>query len=136
MPKKQAIKSEAKELRTEVQRLQASLKKAEAKATRWKGEAAKHKSAAAAMTGKVTKLEKLLAKVTDAGVGAAADTPPTRTQTPASVTVTPAAPRDPTAPRAAKPDASWTVPQLRQEARLRNVAYSGKTKAELIAALI
>ncbi|MCY7394655.1 MAG: hypothetical protein LH468_00655 [Nocardioides sp.] len=164
MPKKQASKSEVKELRAEVKRLKASLKKAEARAARWKDEAAGHRSAAAKVVGKVAKLERKLAKTvggavekvvaeqvatlpglppgkpdtaerdTAANVAAAKSTAPKApaAKAPAARSSTAKAPGTARSP---KPDASWTVPQLRQEARAREVAYSGQTKAQLVALL-
>jgi chromosome segregation ATPase len=116
--KKKRPSSTEKELKTDVKKLRSKLERADAKADRWKKKAARLQKAAARSEAQVKKLEKRLGKATraaeqpapDAGTGEATS--------------------------AVVPDETWTVAQLRAEARDRGLTgLSGKPKAELLAAL-
>jgi hypothetical protein len=110
-----------KDLKATVKKLQSKLDKAEASAERWKTKAARQKKAAAASDAQVKKLTKRLAKTAKSSKPAAAAPP---------------ASAEPVETSGATPDASWTVVQLRAEARERGLTgLSGKSKAELLAAL-
>ena len=111
-------KSEEKNLKATVKKLRSRLEKADADAKQWKKEAARQKEAATESERQVKKLSKRLKKASAKGE-------PNRS---APVQVPQSNP-----PR---PDASWTVLQLRAEARSRGLTgLSGKSKAELLDAL-
>ncbi|CAA9368370.1 MAG: hypothetical protein AVDCRST_MAG32-310 [uncultured Nocardioides sp.] len=112
MAKKPSKKKASKEqkLRAALAEVEAELKQSERKRATWKKRATRAEAALADVQGQLRRAE------TDAGE--ALD----------GAEVTP-----PAAPRA---DASWTVAQLREEARRRGVGgLSGKPKAELLRAL-
>ncbi len=126
--KKQRSTSE-KQLKAIVKKFEAKLKRADAKAAQWKKKAKQHQAAAASSKARVAKLEKKLAKKATSP----ASQPEVR-----RVTEAPAGDVTEGASAAAtkSPDDSWTVVQLRAEARSRGlVGASRKSKAELIAAL-
>lgn len=131
--KKRAALHEA-ELKATVKKLSSKLERAEAKAERWKKTADRHKSAAAQSEAQTKKLRKRLAKAIASSrpATAALEVVPVEVQTPVEVETPVVVATE--AP--ATPDASWTVAQLRDEARARGLTgLSGKPKAELLAAL-
>ena len=124
------VKADAKKLRSE-------LASAEAKRDRWKKRAVTAEAAAADLRARLTKVEKKLERARKADVPATAasssDGSPAAAGLPAPSTA-----EVPATPGASdgKPDAGWTVAELRAEARRRGIAgVSRKPKAELLAAL-
>jgi hypothetical protein len=115
------------------------LEKAEANSKWWRKESGRQKEALARAERQVRKLSKRLekdappaksAKPVDAAMAPAEETP---TPTAASKAWSSAASDT---PASATPDASWTVVQLRNEARSRGLTgLSNKSKAELLTAL-
>ena len=133
MPAKKQSAATDKELRGKIKKLRSKLERADARAERWKTKAERLERTAAESEARVKKLTKRLDK---ASRTSGPRQPPAIERAPE----TPAATTDPTpvdsSPSAAAPDASWTVVQLRAEARSRGIAgLSGKSKAELLAAL-
>ncbi len=127
---KKAGSSSEKQLKATVKRLEAKLERADARAARWKKKAKKERAAAASAKKRVSTLETRLTK--------ARRTPrqPSgshNVEVPAAVSTQGATPNtEPTN----TPDASWTVVELRAEARSRGLTgLSGKSKAEIITAL-
>ena len=109
-----ALKATVKELRTELDR-------ADARAKQLKSKAARIKQASSDLEAQVKKLKKRNKRLKKA-------TRPAEGQEPA-VTAEASQP-------ASTPDDSWTVVRLRAEARSRGLTgLSGKTKAQLVAAL-
>ena len=120
--------SAEKELKTTVRKLRAKLDRADARAERLKTKAAGLEETAAELEAHVKKLKKRLKKASRPAETDVA------TPGPALTTVDPS-PADTSQP-AVSPDASWTVVQLRAEARSRGLTgLSGKSKAQLLAAL-
>ena len=109
MAGKKVGSSSKKQHKAAVKKLEARLERADAKAARWKKRAKKHEAAAASAEARVSTLEAELAKPgpdTSAGGSTSA------------------------------PDASWTVAELRAEARSRGLTGMSRTsKAEILAAL-
>ena len=119
-----------KKLKAKVKRLEARLESANAKARRWKGRAKEQEAAAESSEARVLKLQKQLAK--ERAVSPAPAAEPSTTSTDAAVLAPVVTPSE----LVARPDASWTLGQLREEARARGLAgCSRKSKAELLAAL-
>lgn len=114
--KKKAPKKSLSALQVELTKTEEKLAKARSKSARWKKEAKKQRQSAARAKGRVAKLRKKLK----------------RTASAAELTRSVAEPRG-----ASKvPDETWTVAQLRAEARTRGlVGMSNKPKAHLLAAL-
>ncbi len=126
MAAKKAKSSSDKQLRAIVKKLEAKLERAEARTARWRKKAKQHEAAAASSKARVTKLEKRLAKATKAA------SQPHVSRGPVKSAVVSTKGAEPTKP----PDASWTVVELRAEARSRGLTgMSRKSKAEIIAAL-
>ena len=114
-PAKKRSSANDKRLKAEVKKLRAQLAKTEAKLDRWKSKSQGLEQAAATARAEGKKLAKRLDKATRKAI---AKTPAAR--------VLPAA----------APDQSWTVAQLRSEARTRDITgFSRMTKAELLRAL-
>lgn len=132
MPAKKQSAATDKELRGKIKKLRSKLERADARAERWKTKAERLERTAAESEARVKKLTKRLDK---ASRTSGPRQPPAIEHAPETAAAT----TDPTpvdsSPSAA-PDASWTVVQLRSEARSRGIAgLSGKSKAELLAAL-
>jgi lysophospholipase len=133
MASKKTSSSSKKKLEATVKRLEAKLERADAKAARWKQKAKENKSALASSQARISELSEELTSRRPASRPAtpsrAKPPSPTRTN---STTQTPVSP----ARNSSEPDASWTLAQLRAEARSRGLTgLSGKKKAEVIAAL-
>jgi hypothetical protein len=112
-------KSSRKELRTTIKELRAKLDRADRTAHRLKSKAARLQKANTELEAKVRDLKKSNKRLKKTHL------PP---DTPAATS--------PALGPAVGPDDSWTVAQLRAEARTRGLAgLSRKTKAELLAAL-
>jgi hypothetical protein len=133
MPTKQGRSASEKQARARVRKLEAKLERAEAKATRWKAEAKRAQAQVATLTARTAKLDKKLAKVGDT----ASRPTPKRYQEPVAPPASPATEGAvPSHQSLTTADASWTVAQLRAEARARGLTgLSNKPKAELLAAL-
>lgn len=124
MPAKKKPTAKEKKLKATVKKLRAELDRVGTKADRWKKRAAMSEASAASSQARVAELEERLASAEPPGGRARAST------------ATKAAPAEKVAPTRTRPDAGWTVVQLRSEARSRGlVGYSSKSKAELLAAL-
>ena len=123
--KKKQSTSDEKELKREAKRLRTELERSDAQVERWKQKTGRAEKKVARLETKVKKLTKKLRRST--AVPAA----------PAGRPELVAVPEPGTPPAAsAAPDASWTVVQLRAEARSRGLTgLSGKTKAQLLDAL-
>ncbi len=122
------------ETRSRLTRAESRLVKAQGKAERWKKEAVSQREAAATSGARAKKLQKKLDRAL-AALESGRNTDPSSSAVPEAAPESPAA--EPTVPDgAAAPDATWTVLQLRAEARRRGVAgMSNKSKAQLLAAL-
>jgi hypothetical protein len=128
--------SDDKDLKATVKKLRTRLDKAEASAKRWKKEARRQQEAAARSDRQVQKLSKRLDKASRAAESSEVGTRP-KVVIP-QVVVNPEAPSMTDAPATAaiSPDATWTVLELRAEARSRGLTgLSRKSKAELLSAL-
>jgi lysophospholipase len=133
MASKKTSSSSKKKLEATVKRLEAKLERADAKAARWKQKAKENESALASSQARISELsEQLTARRPARRPTATRRTKPpspTRTNSTAETTVSPEK-------NSSGPDASWTLAQLRAEARSRGLTgLSGKKKAEVIAAL-
>jgi len=146
-PKKQAAAE--KELKAQVKKLRSRLEASDAKVARWKKKADRFEKAAAASQAEAKKLKKRnrrlerVSQPAETPSAAAVDEPaelpglevvdePTTDLSPDLSTDLSTEPSD----SGSAPDASWTVVQLRAEARSRGLTgLSGKSKAELLAAL-
>ena len=117
-------------VRGQLTKAETKLTKATGKAERWKKEAAAHRRAAARSGARVEKLQKKLDR-------AAAAVEPTRATGPMEAAASGGPVAEPTAgDGVTHPDETWSVVQLRAEARARGlVGMSNKTKAQLLAAL-
>jgi hypothetical protein len=132
--------SAAKQHKATVKKLRAKLRRADAKAERWKKKAGRLEKTAAESQAQVKKLNKRLEKApreaeqwqapaNEAPSDLAIEMP---LEESTAVDSLPALDSQP----AATPDASWTVIELRAEARSRGLSgLSGKTKAQLLDAL-
>ena len=124
--------SSEKQLKSTVKKLEAKLARADAKAARWKKEAKRQQAAVASSQARVTELRKKLSKARRSArhpITTRAVALPPAEAVPQETTVSAEA-------AGSTPDASWTVAQLRAEARSRGVTgLSGKSKAEIITAL-
>ena len=118
--------SAEKDLEKTVRKLRAQLERSDAKAKHWKKKAGQADKAVASSQARVKKLERRLDK---------AAAPTTRPVEEPAVPEGTAVPEEPSA-TAAGPDSSWTVVQLRAEARSRGLTgLSNKPKAQLLDAL-
>ena len=127
---KRELKKTLSVLRGELTKTETKLEKAQAKAGRWRKEAAAQRSSAARSGARAEKLQKKLDR-------AAADLEPTRATGPleAAASGRPAA-EPTTGDGVTVPDETWTVVELRAEARARGlVGMSNKSKAQLLDAL-
>ena len=117
MAKKKTGSASDKQDKAAIRKLAAKLERAEAKAEKWKAAAKRAQAEAATLKTRAATLDKKLVKAKAAA----------RQTTAVDV---------PAPQSAAAPDDSWTVAQLRAEARSRKLTgLSNKTKAELLAAL-
>jgi chromosome segregation ATPase len=122
---KRELKKSLSVLQGQLADTETKLEKAKAKAERWKKEAAAQQSSAAQSGARAEKLQKKLDQ-------AATDSEPTRATEPLEA----AASAPTTGDGATVPDETWTVVELRAEARARGlVGMSSKSKAQLLAAL-
>ena len=122
---KRELKKSLSVLQGQLADTETKLEKAKAKAERWKKEAAAQQSSAAQSGARAEKLQKKLDQ-------AATDSEPTRATKPLEA----AASAPTTGDGATVPDETWTVAELRAEARARGlVGMSSKSKAQLLAAL-
>ncbi len=130
MAAKKAKPSSAKQLRATVKRLEAKFKRADAKATRWKKKAKQYEAAAASSSARASKLEAKLAKARrPTGQSHASPGVEVPAVVPSESAISTVQPTN-------TPNDSWTVVELRAEARSRGLTgLSRKSKAELIAAL-
>lgn len=118
--------SAEKELKATVKKLRSRLERAEARAERWKKKAGQHAKSADAAQAQVKKLAKRNKRLEEQSARGAADE--VHTSSPVSV--------DTAARSNGVPDDTWTVVQLRTEARDRGLTgLSGKSKAQLLEAL-
>ena len=113
-----------------VRKLEAKLEPQD-RARRWKKEAKRNRAEVATLTTRAAKLDRKLTKARDA-----ASRPAPAPGKPVPPTASPAAAATGSGRSSVAPDDSWTVPQLRAEARARGLTgLSNKPKAELLAAL-
>lgn len=132
MASKKTSSSSKKKLEATVKRLEAKLGRADAKAARWKQEAKQHESALASSQARIKKLSDELTQQR----AAPQPTASRRAKQPSPTRGTSTRTRVSTDTRSSGPDASWTLAQLRAEARSRGLTgLSGKKKAEVLAAL-
>ncbi|HYO32579.1 MAG TPA: hypothetical protein VES21_06995 [Nocardioidaceae bacterium] len=132
MASKKASSPSKKKLAATVERLEAKLERADAKAARWKQQAKQHESALASSQARI---EKLSDELTDKRA-APQPTATRRAKQPSPTQGTSTRTKVSTGTRSSGPDASWTLSQLRAEARSRGLTgLSGKKKAEVLAAL-
>ena len=131
-----------KPLKAEVKKLRSDLASAKAKRDQWKKRALKAEASRDDLQARLKAAEKRVKKVNKARSATAAPVASPDPGVPSALPVTTSAPSDelPPAtdgvPRAANPGPSWTVTQLRAEARQRGIAgMSKKPKAELLAIL-
>lgn len=124
------LSKEITTLRSRLTRTEAKLARTEERAKRWKTETVAARTAAARSDGRAEKLQRKLDR-------ALATLEPIKGVAPAEAAAT----NDPTAETttpdgATLPDSTWTVAQLRAEARSRGLTgLSGKPKAQILAAL-
>lgn len=143
MTAKNRSASAKKSLKATVEDLSVKLDRADAKAKRLKSEAARLKKAKTKLEAEVKDLKKRYKRLEKVSRSAGSpkpalgEQPSVVTDGPRSDVVPAAADLSPAGkPSTVGPDASWTVAQLRGEARSRGLTgLSGKTKAQLIAAL-
>jgi chromosome segregation ATPase len=124
MPAKKRSSAE-KDLEKTVRKLRAQLERSDAKAKHWKKKAGQADKAVATSQTRVKKLERRLEK---------ASAPAARSVEEPAASEETAVSEEPSA--TAGPDSSWTVVQLRAEARSRGLSgLSNKSKAQLLEAL-
>lgn len=129
---KKELKSSLSAVRGQLTKTEVKLAKAKDKGERWKKEAAAQRQSAARSGAQVEKLQKKLDQAADA-VKPVQTTGPGQARAAASKrrVAKPMA-----ADRVTVPDETWTVVQLRAEARARGLAgMSNKPKAQLLSAL-
>ena len=124
------LKKTLTSVRGQLTKTETKLAKANERAERWKKQAAAHRTAASRADARVDRLQKKLDRATTALKPVAATGPNEPAGTGGSVT-------EPTGPDGLTvPDKTWTVVQLRAEARARGLTgTSKKTKSQLLAAL-
>lgn len=133
MGAKKAHSSSEKKMKATIHKLEAKLERAEAKAARWKEKSKQTQAELVALETRAAKLDKKSAKTRDtarqpAPVLEEEPVTPLALRTPDSSTPDHQAP--------STPDTSWTVAQLRAEARSRGLTgLSTKSKAQLVEAL-
>jgi len=132
-----------KELKATVKELRSKLDRAHAKAERLKSKVARLEAAKAELEARVKALKKLNKRLEKAPRplerrSPVAKEPATVTDIPTSALPSAAVGPTPSpAPVSVSPDASWTVVQLRAEARSRGIdGLSRKSKAQLLAVLL
>jgi lysophospholipase len=134
MTEKKKLQAQVKKLKAKVSKLQDELRRADAKTARWKAAARQSDDTIASLEKRVAKRDKQLARAKQPAasepeapslarpLSSDEDLPPTSEVAPDST--------------GAGPDPSWTVAELRAEARSRGLSgMSRKTKAELLDAL-
>ena len=128
--KQKELEQSLSTLRGQLTRTEKKLAKATESAERWKTEAKAQKKSASRAGARAEKLHKKLTK-------ASAALEPTRASSPDESAASGRPVAEPTtADGVTVPDKTWTVVQLRAEARARGLAgMSNKPKAELLAAL-
>ena len=124
------LRKEVTTLRSRLTRAESKLARTEDRAKRWQSETAAARTAASRSDARAEKLQRKL----DRGVAALE---PVRGVAPAEAAATHRPAAEPTTPDGVTvPDPTWTVAQLRAEARARGVTgLSGKPKAQILAAL-
>ena len=127
-PKKRAVSNE-KQLKATIKKLRSEVERADAKAGRYKKKADRLQKTADESKAQVAKLSKRLDKATKPAKAGKARTTTEQQDEPGTT--------DATSPSAAPAvDSSWTVLQLRAEARSRGLTgMSNKSKAQLLDAL-
>lgn len=127
---KAELKSSLSTTRTQLTKTEAKLAKARDKTERWKKEATAQRKAAARAGARVEKLQQKLDRAADTVA-------PTQSSEPVEAVAAGRPVTQSTAPDGViVPDESWTVVQLRAEARARGlVGVSNTPKARLLAAL-
>ena len=126
-----------KELRATVEKLRSKLERAEAKVERWKSEAGKLEKSSAELESKLKKAQKRAKRLESAAAQPASSVEPGANDEAAESvgTTGPAAPGSDSSV-SGTPDSTWTVVQLRAEARSRGLSgLSNKSKADLLDAL-
>ena len=124
------LSKEITALRSQLTRSEAKLARTEERAKRWKTETAAARTAASRSDARAEKLQRKLHR-------AVADLEPLKGASPADASATNRPAAEATTPDGVTiPDSTWTVPQLRAEARARGLTgLSGKPKAQILAAL-
>jgi hypothetical protein len=127
---KKELKKTQTVLRGQLTKTETKLEKAKAKAERWRKEAAAQRNSAARSGARAEKLQKKLDR-------ASADLEPTVATGPLEAAASGRPAAEPTTIDGVTiPDETWTVVELRAEARARGlVGMSNKSKAQLLAAL-
>jgi lysophospholipase len=130
--KEKSASAVEKQLRAAVKKLQAQLSAAEKSAEQWRQKAKDRKSLASGFKSELASMRRRLAKA-----DASATKWKARARPPAPVMAPPeSAPAPTSADGAHGPDDSWTVAELRAEAKRRGMSgYSRKTKGQLLADL-
>ena len=145
MTAKKKLRAKVKKLKSKVKKLKRKVARADGNTARWEQKATQNNATIASLQERVAKRDKQLSKAKrtarhleplreDAGLSGedvpelAEVAPPTKAEDARIVVVT--------GEPAHEPDETWTVVRLRAEARSRGITgLSGKTKAELLAAL-
>lgn len=124
------LSKEITALRSQLTRTETKLTRTEERAKRWKTETTAARTAAARSDTRAEKLQRKLDR-------AATSLEPVKAVAPAEAAATDRPAAEPTTPDGVtRPDATWTVAQLRAEARARGLTgLSGKPKAQILAAL-
>jgi len=127
---KQELEQSVATLRRQLTKTEKALTKAKNRADRWRKEAEAQKISASRARARVEKLRQKLD-------GASAATEPVQAPVPMEVTASDRPVNEPTTVDSLTvPDETWSVVQLRAEARARGLTgISNKTKAQLLAAL-
>jgi hypothetical protein len=134
--KKHQATSDEKELKRAAKRLGTELERSDARVEHWKRKAGRAEKKVAELETKVKKLTKKLRRATAVPAEPLEPTEPVRRPELVAVPEPGAPATSTTSTTSTTPDASWTVVQLRAEARSRGLTgLSGKTKAQLLDAL-
>jgi lysophospholipase len=124
------LSKEITALRSQLTRTEAKLARTEERTKRWKTETAAARTAASRSDARAEKLQRKLDR-------AVADLEPLKRVSPADAAATNRPAAEATTPDGVThPDSTWTVAQLRAEARARGLTgLSGKPKAQILSAL-
>jgi lysophospholipase len=124
------LSKEVTALRSQLTRTEAKLARTEERTKRWKTETAAARTAASRSDARAEKLQRKLDR-------AVADLEPLKRVSPADAAATNRPAAEATTPDGVThPDSTWTVAQLRAEARARGLTgLSGKPKAQILSAL-